>query len=190
MKSLVRYLLAGVVSGFASVSAGGTASGNVLIAPQLEVATTGPVTATFLGGNQAFNFLVGITGMPFDGNRFSSFTFFTFPTSPGTQAQRVLPGGADITFMTIFTSPINGQEIGSMTGATARAGNIAVDTLFPGSPQEGAPPSGFPMLNAGVVDLGRDRVLIGFTPFPLFGSAPSGFGSFPVRISVSNVCIR
>ncbi len=200
MKSLVRYLLAGVISAFASVSAlaGESSTASILMAPQLQVAGNGPITATFLGASQPFAgifFAARIPGASDFGRpgsvaRFQIFTSNTafpgFGAKPGDQFRIdtanlfPLPPGAPVTFATLF-GPLPVSTSASLFSSTAATPNVV----------SGLTGTGFGPLpiifNAGVIETGQDRVMVGFSPS---GSIPRGFGGFPIRISLSNVCVR
>lgn len=193
------HVLAGLVSAFVTISPawadGSSASGNILVAPQLHVVTDGPVTATFLGASPSATIL-GVNGSfgytvyaipqnaPTPNRLYPLFSNNPFaiqnPTTPA------LPAGANVTFAAVFTAfpdgpsgmPLSTHPVSS-TGGTSTA-----EAAFFEPPASNVD---FPIaFNAGVIQNGTSGALIGLTPS---GSFASDFGSFSVRISVSNVCM-
>lgn len=191
MRSWMGQLLAGLASALVTLSAWGdgpAGAGTILVAPQLAVASTGPVTATFLGASSSFSFsgprLWDWTAPegPFS---FTAYGFgFTSATTPGTQSSTPvsLSAGTNVTLATFFPVAIND----GLQSTTRVAGPIDIPRDLGGSAV---------FQNAGVVQTGRDTVLVGFFPAVLDDSFspqpfPSRFADFAVRISVSNLCVR
>jgi hypothetical protein len=196
MKSLLSYFLAGFVSAFITFSAwadGSDGSGNILTAPQLTVASDGPITATFLGASQSFPGASDLLTLFYSVSAITETPPANYPLlegstslastrpAPGTQAQTPpLSVGTNVALVASF----GGSAVGMERIISSTASSNAVNAIFAEPPHSALTVIfGF---NAGVIETGPDRVLVGFTPF----ASPTGFGDFPVRISVSNVCVR
>src|SRR5688572_27235088 len=190
MKSLALSVTLALLSLLAAGSGradGPSTNGAFLVAPQLAIARDGPVTATFLGSSQPF--LQMLVGWEMGGAAgFEGFFFGSPPPAAGAEFERTLadhlsrplPTGADLVFATRFDTG-NGFAI-SATGASPRMAGFLSQPAFEGEPFQTV------LLNAGVVRLSSDTVLVGFNP-PGF-ALPTGFDRFAVRISLSNICVR
>lgn len=199
MKSVFRCLVGAFASTLVALSAwagGAAGSGNILVAPQLAVAGNGPVTATFLGASATTNILgvngsfgydvVAIPQTPPPPVRFFPL-FSSNPFAIQNPTTPALPAGMNITLATVFTAFPDGPSGMPLSThvVSSTGGQNTVSAAFFEPP--GSNVDFLIHLNAGVIDTGLDRVLIGFTPS---SAMPSGFGGFDVRIALSNVCVR
>lgn len=182
MRSLVSHLLAGLVSACVSVSAwadGSDGSENILIAPQLAVAGTGPVTATFLTpvSDPLFRQLYAFT---------PAFNIYPLTNVSNPVPTPVLSAGGNITLAASFGIPgANGEPpLSEGIFISTATGGIDTNEVSDRLMAHFSP-------TAAVIETDANRVLVGFD-FNPFGAAPrsSGFDGFPVRIAVSNVCVR
>jgi hypothetical protein len=184
MKSLVTRFAAGVVSAFVSVSAsaGSSASASFQTAPQLLVAGSGPVSATFLGSSAPFAQMFFSWDSTAVGFFFGPSTAVgaTFQESPQQTPLNPFGPGTEVTFAALFGTPGTTSAALSATAATSSVRSVLT------TPSMGEPAPGI-AFNAGVIET-RDGVLIGFNS-PGAGM-PSDFAGFAVRIAASNVCVK
>jgi hypothetical protein len=183
MKSLVSRFAAVVVSAFVSLASAGTPdSAGIQAAPQLLVAGSGPVSATFLGSSAPFAQLFFAWDSSAVGFFFGPSTPVgtTFQESPQQTPLSPFGPGTQVTFAALFGTPGTSSASLSSTAATPSVQSV-LTTPFMGEPAPGI------AFNAGVVET-PGGVLIGFNP-P--GTAmPGDFGGFAVRIAASNVCVN
>ena len=184
MKSLVSRFAAVVVSAFVSLaaSAGNPDSAAIQTAPQLLVAGSGPVSATFLGSSTPFAQLYFAWDSSAVGFFFGPSTPVgaTFQESPQQSPLSPFAPGTQVTFAALFGTPGTSSATLSSTAATPSVQSV-LTTPFMGEPGPGI------VFNAGVVET-SGGLLIGFNP-P--GTAmPGDFGGFAVRIAATNVCVK
>jgi hypothetical protein len=167
-------------------------SSNFVVAPQLVVAHSGPVTFTLVGWAISGNEFPGISLITSSDLNFANPVAslhgidlgLGLPNAPRTDSFAGLSAGSDFTLSAQFSAGVGANGllnlVNSTTGATpAVAALLRLPAIFGTQTL---------LFNAGVIQTGPSSVLIGFS-FSPSGTVPSTFGGFALRIAASNVTL-